>query len=178
MSWRVARGKERNRPILRSSKTYASWKARAISSLGTFHGCWIGNPPVGGHRLSRPERALLLCGVIADREDEIKLRRVGRGEFIPRLAAQPLDGHSRHFNLAQGLRARSPRGMAARAVSSEPSFSPVVENRLGHDRPRRITGAEKKHIVVFRHRSIPSFPWQQVHSSPAGSKCLSACWRG
>jgi hypothetical protein len=40
------------------------------------------------HRLTRPDRALLGRGLVADREDEIHRRRTGLGEFAPVLGAR------------------------------------------------------------------------------------------
>src|SRR4029079_1666056 len=47
--------------------------------------------PVGGHRLTRPNRAHLVCGVAADGEYEIEPRGAGPRELVPALAAKPVD---------------------------------------------------------------------------------------
>ena len=46
------------------------------------------DPPMGGHRVTRPHRAGLARGTAADGEDQIELRRAGRGELVPGLAAR------------------------------------------------------------------------------------------
>ena len=64
----------------RSRMKNASRKARSISAESPLDGGGIGNSPVCGHGLSRPERAGFLRGVVADREDEMHLaeRRAAR----------------------------------------------------------------------------------------------------
>jgi len=43
----------------------------------------IGNAPVCGHRLPRPDRAGLRCRVVTDGEYEIEFRFTSLGELIP-----------------------------------------------------------------------------------------------
>src|ERR1700719_973789 len=51
---------------------------------------WVWNAPMGGRRLSRPHRADLFRGVVANREHKVEPRRTGQREFIPGLAAQTI----------------------------------------------------------------------------------------
>ena len=57
----------------------------------------VGNAPVGCHRLSGPDRADFLRGVVTNRKDEIELRRIGLCEFVPGLAAETLGGYVSDF---------------------------------------------------------------------------------
>src|SRR6266403_1447375 len=53
----------------------------------TGHCGRIGNPPMCGHRLSRPNRADLFRCAITNGEYKIHVRRTGLGEFIPVLTS-------------------------------------------------------------------------------------------
>ena len=58
--------------------------------LAAFRTRGIGQAPVRAHGLARPDRADLLGGVVADREDEIERRRIGPGKLLPGFGAQAL----------------------------------------------------------------------------------------
>src|ERR1700730_7465539 len=58
---------------------------------------WVGDSPVRGHRLSRPQRTGLLGSLIADGKDEVHFWRAGAREFVPTLAAQACSGHVRQI---------------------------------------------------------------------------------
>src|ERR1019366_10168298 len=73
----------------REKKTDAAIEKKKRFAKGALDFCWssgdgsrIGNSPVRGHGLPRPQRAGLLGGVVADREDEVHLGRAGPPEFI------------------------------------------------------------------------------------------------
>src|SRR6516165_6497060 len=51
----------------------------------------IGNAPMRRHRLTRPHWAYLLCRVVADRENKIKLRGLRARELRPTLRATSAD---------------------------------------------------------------------------------------
>ena len=53
----------------------------------------IRNPPVGSHRLTRPHGAHFACRVVTDSDNEVHLRRIGFGEFVPRFAPQAFGRH-------------------------------------------------------------------------------------
>src|SRR3990172_2973799 len=49
----------------------------------------VGNPPVRGGRLARPDRAGLARRVVAHGEKKIDLWRTGGSEIVPALASEP-----------------------------------------------------------------------------------------
>ena len=69
---------------------------------GALHSGGIGHAPMGGHRISGPDRAGFAGGLVANREDEIHHRRAGTGEFMPALAAQPVCRQMKPFERIQG----------------------------------------------------------------------------
>src|SRR6267154_5544685 len=108
---------------------------------------WIGNTPMSGDRLARPNGADFICRVVADGENEIHPRRIGLRKFIPTLAAEALGRSAGKFNLFQRLRANNTGRMATRAIRREiwPAFS--IQNGLSHDGSCRISGAQKENII-------------------------------
>src|ERR1035437_5865588 len=94
----------------------------------SVNGGRIGNSPVRGHGLSRPQRAGFLGGVVANREYEVQLRSAGSPEFVPALTTQPACRDASHLKLRQSFGTNRPRGMTSSAVGGEswPSF--VVED--------------------------------------------------
>src|SRR6266404_4299478 len=63
----------------------------------SYYGGRIGNTPMGGHRLTGPDGANFLGGVVADREYEIELRCSGLSELVPIFAAQVSGRQSRNL---------------------------------------------------------------------------------
>ena len=119
----------------------------------SLHRCRVGNAPVRRHRLPRPVRALLLRRVVAHREDEIQLRRIRAAENSSHdLLRRPVVGNRADSICRSASGLGLPGGMAARAVRRELALALVVENRLGHDGPRRVAGAEKEDVVMIGHR--------------------------
>jgi ArsR family transcriptional regulator, arsenate/arsenite/antimonite-responsive transcriptional repressor len=55
------------------------------------------------------------------------------------------------FQLAQSFGTHLARGMAAGTVGVESRFSFLVEDRFGHDRPGRISGAEEEYVIALEH---------------------------
>src|SRR5262249_14402135 len=89
--------------------------------------------PVGRHRLSWPERALLLRGVAAHREDEVEVRRAGLRELVPALAAQTSRRQAAPLHDLQGHRVDLALRPASRAERAKASVPPVVQERLRPD---------------------------------------------
>ena len=50
--------------------------------------CRIGNAPMRRHRLTGPERADLLCGIVTDSKDKIELGSIRFRKFVPVLAPE------------------------------------------------------------------------------------------
>ena len=63
-------------------------KEAALLVVGSFEGSGIGDSPMRCDRLAGPHRTLLGRGLVADRENKIEARAVGRGELVPTLRAQ------------------------------------------------------------------------------------------
>src|SRR5439155_3995054 len=124
-----------------------------------------------GHRLPRPYRADFFRRIVTDGKNEIELRRVRLGEFVPALAAQALGRKACSLEPAERLRPNFPRRMAAGAIRRESGFAFEVENGLGHDRSRRISRTEKQDVVVVFHsdsciiRASELSTWQLAFST-------------
>ncbi len=65
---------------------------RFLLDVGALDGGGIFDAPMRRHRLSRPHRAGLAGGVVANREDEIHHGRVAARELLPALGAQIVGG--------------------------------------------------------------------------------------
>jgi hypothetical protein len=114
----------------------------------------IRHAPMRRQRLAGPDRANFFGRVIAHRENKIELGRARPREFVPVFAPRASRGQTRNFKLPQRLRTNSPCCMAPRALRGEirPAFA--IHNRLGHDRARRIPGAQKQNVIVPLHRRV------------------------
>src|ERR1019366_7608169 len=117
----------------------------------SVNGGGIGNSPVRGHGLSRPQRAGFLGGVVANREDEVQLGSAGSPEFVPALTTQAGCGHASQLKLFQPFGTNRPRGMTSCAVGREHRLSFVVEDRFGHDGTRRVSRAKEQNVVMSFH---------------------------
>jgi hypothetical protein len=74
---------------------------------GTFYALWrpfdgsrVGNAPIRGHWLTRPNRADFFGRVITNSNNEIHFWSARLGKFIPILTAQPLRGQVRVLQLS------------------------------------------------------------------------------
>src|SRR5258708_18040410 len=112
----------------------------------------IGNAPMRRHRLTRPDGTDFVGRVVTDGKNEIHLGSVRLREFIPALAPQILRWNTRSFEAVDSLRPDCTRWMTSCAVGAKPGFAREVKNRLGHDRPCRVAGAEKENVVVILHK--------------------------
>ena len=86
-------------------------------AIGAFHVCGtalncsrVRNAPMSRDRLARPHGAYFVRGVIADRNYEVELWRIRRGEFLPRLAASSWVENVHRFQLAQCFGTTTPLG--------------------------------------------------------------------
>src|ERR1039458_8584492 len=76
----------------------------------------VGYAPMCGHGLSRPDWANLFGRFIADRKDEIQLRRIRSREFFPGLTPKIRRVKPRNFYLFDSLGPHHTRWMASRAI--------------------------------------------------------------
>ena len=89
-----ASGRLQKMPMRWLSMRCVSAKASRRSASLPSATRWIRQAPMRAHGLARPDRADLVGGVVADREHEIELRRIGRRKLLPGLGAQPLGRRS------------------------------------------------------------------------------------
>jgi len=108
----------------------------------------IGDAPVGRHRLAGPHRADFLGCIVADRKDEIELRRAGPRELVPTLAAKAIGRKMRKFQLFQRLGPHGSCWLATSAKRNEIRPTLPIQNGFGHDGPRGVSGAEKQNVVA------------------------------
>ena len=91
--------------------------------------------------------------LIAYREHEVHERRAGPGKFVPVLAAQARRGQAIFFEKLKRQRIDRPSGMAPGAERFEFILSESIENCLGHNAARRITGTQKQDVErLARHK--------------------------
>ncbi len=133
-----------------------SWNWRAVFSR-TDHCGRIGNAPMRSHGSAGPNGAYFLCSVIANREYKIKMRCARLCKFIPALAAQPFGRQPRPLQYLDRLRPNLPCWMATCAVRGEIWRASMIQNGLGHNRARRITGTQKQNVVASLHFSVTPF---------------------
>ena len=107
------------------------------------NGGGIGNAPMGGYGLSRPDGTDFASGVVTNSKDKIHLGCAGLSEFVPALASQIGSGKARCFELLEGEGIDAAGGKTACAVGDEIGLSILVENSLGHDGTGGVTRAEK-----------------------------------
>lgn len=109
----------------------------------------IGDAPVRGGRTPRPHRAGFAGGARADGDDVIEARRVGRGEFVPRLASWRLASRQRHAVPRQRFqrdwmdlsRRTTAGGKRAHATGAE-----MIEQRLAENRTGGVAGAQHQDV--------------------------------
>src|SRR5689334_6127529 len=120
-----------------------------VALPGTLDRGWIGNAPVHGERLARPDRADLAGGIVADGDDEVDRRRAFRGELVPAFRPQALGGKAELIEQGERCRVDFALGMAAGGKGAEAAAAVAVEDRLGEDRAGRVAGAEEEDVVGF-----------------------------
>jgi hypothetical protein len=114
----------------------------------------IGNEPMRRHRLAGPDRAGFLCGVVAEREDEVHFGRTRFCEFVPTFAAQAFSGQMGGFELTQGSGMNESRRVASCTVRGVRGLSFLAEDGFGHDGARGISGAEEEDVITVGHGGV------------------------
>src|SRR5262249_31584468 len=120
-------------------------------AFAAARGGWVGNAPVCRHGMPRPHRAGLARRLIADRDDEIHLRRIRLGELVPAPAAQTLSPQAESGQEIKRQRMNGPFGKAAGAEAPEAALPPMVHQRLRENAARGIAGAEEKDVQDVAH---------------------------
>jgi hypothetical protein len=98
------------------------------------------------HRLAGPDRTGLLGGGVTHREHEIELRRTGFCELGPALGPKIAHVEVHSAQQVERVGMDLPFRLASRREGAEMAASFTVEDRLGHDRPRRISGAQEQNV--------------------------------
>ncbi len=111
------------------------------------------------HRMTWPHRANLIGCAVANRENEIDPRSVRLGKLIPTLAARTLSREVRQFKLPYCSWVYLASGMASGAVGLESRRTTMVEDRLRHDRARRISRAKEENVVLDQAASVSYSFW-------------------
>src|SRR3546814_12297151 len=88
--------------------------------------------------MADPYGAGLACGVIADGEDKIELRRVRRGELVPAFRAHARYVEAEPVQNRQGHRMDCALGLAAGTPGAEAAFPQLVHDCL--DRTSDVYG--------------------------------------
>ena len=118
----------------------------------------IFHAPMVRNGLSRPDRTDLARRLVANRDDEVELDACGCSKFIPTLAPRADRGNLLLREQLERERIHAAGWMAASAARAKASVAPVIQHRLGKNAPRRIAGAQEKHVVralrfPSRHRN-------------------------
>jgi hypothetical protein len=104
-------------------------------------GSGVGNTPVRGHGLARPQRTGLLGRIVANCKNEVHRWGAGTRKFIPTLASQTLNRYMSRLELLQSFGPNRGRWMTSGTVGGEPIADFVVQNGFGHDGTRRVSRA-------------------------------------
>lgn len=121
------------------------------------YGRGVGHTPVRGHRLARPYRADFLRGRVAHGEYEVQWRRPRLREFVPWFAAQSIGGQAGKLQLPQRLRMDETSRVAPGAMGDEVGKSFSVQDGLGHDGTRRVSGAKEENVITRDHNRAPLY---------------------
>src|SRR6516165_1478712 len=105
------------------------------------------------HGLSRPNRAELFCGGVADCENKVELGSAGFSELVPVLASQTIYGQLRKFDLMKGFRMHSALWVAPRTIGGQYRRSFFVHYGFGHDGTSRIARTQEQDVVASLHWS-------------------------
>src|SRR5262249_36173730 len=124
-------------------------------SRGAFGFDRIGNAPMRRHRLAGPHRTDFARRVVADGEGKIERRRARLRELIPRLRTKARGVVAEALQELDCVRVDLALRLAARAVGTEFTGAELVQDGLGHDRARRVAGAEKQDVERMGHRYLP-----------------------
>ena len=140
----------------------------------------VGDAPMRGDRIARPDRADFAGGLVADGKDEIHHRRTGTDELVPALAAQTAGRQSEPLKKIERQRVHRAFREAAGAVALEPAGAPMVEQNFGEDAPRRVAGAQEQDVVDRTlHRAsgqaASPCPHEGGASAPNTAELLQLC---
>ncbi len=119
----------------------------ALLGVSAFDGGRVFKSPMRRDRLTRPHRTHFAGGVVADGDDEVHLRCVGRGVLVPALAAQILGRVIHRLHLFDGEGIDLAGWVTAGAVGAEALLPHRVDESFGHDAARRIAGAEDEDVI-------------------------------
>src|SRR5262249_5040664 len=89
---------------------------------------WIGNAPMGRHRLAGPHRTDFARRVVADGEGKIERRRAWLGELIPRLRTKARRVIAETLQELDGVRVHSALRVTTRTVSTEFTCTQLVQD--------------------------------------------------
>src|SRR5919201_1466813 len=106
---------------------------------GAVHGGGIGNAPVSGHRLTRPNGANLFGGVVANGKNEIELGRAWFRELVPAFALKAVRRDMGGFELIQCLPTHCSGRVTARAKGGEIRPALLIHDCLRHDGAGRVS---------------------------------------
>src|SRR3569623_136938 len=132
--------------------------------------------PVCGGRMTRPDRTGFSCGIVANGDDEIHVRRAGSGEFVPRFAAQILDRVAGFHDLLDRERIDFAARLAAGAIADEAAFAQGGDQGFGHDGTGGVAGAQKQYVAGFVSHVVFSLSSRKnfyLVNRPARSRRLS-----
>jgi hypothetical protein len=123
-----------------------------LFDLGSIDSSRIRQTPVGGDRLTRPNRADFARCVIADGEYKIHDGYTGPNKSIPALAAQSCGRQVERPQEPDSTRIDRTSGKTAYAETPEAISPPMVQQRFREDAPSQVSGAEGQDIKrLARH---------------------------
>src|SRR5262249_56673549 len=114
----------------------------------------VGTPPGRGKGRGGPTRTAFARRVVADGEGKIERRRAGLGELVPRLRTKARRVVAEARQELHGVRVHSALRLAARTVGMEFTGAELVQDGLGHDRARRVAGAQEQNVERMGHRYL------------------------
>lgn len=86
---------------------------------------------MGRHRLSRPDGANFIGGIVANRENEIEFGRTRNSELIPAFGAKDLCGMIELLQQIEGIGMNRSLRLASSAKRIEFSWAFALQNGLG-----------------------------------------------
>src|SRR5262249_42440295 len=108
----------------------------------------------GGHGGGGADGTGLGRRVVADGEGKIERRRAGLGELVPRLRTKARRVVPEARQELPRVRVYFALRLAARTVGMEFIGAELVQDGLGHDRARRVAGAQEQNVERMGHRYL------------------------
>ena len=130
-----------------------------LVDIRAFDRCRVFDAPMRGHRLSRPDGTCFACRAVANREDEIHLRRIRRCELIPVFRAQALGWIAVGFERLERERIDRALRMAPRREGVEAPRSQFAKDAFREDRAGAVAGAEKEDVEDSDQSWTRAFRW-------------------